>query len=702
MTDSDNGGDMRPVTQIKPTILNITVPRDLAEKRFWLVWRFEQNPNGGKPLKIPYWTNGIKRHGQQGSDEDRRNLATFDQAKNFAAKNGFDGIGFATLRGCGVTALDFDNCIRADGCLPEVEDIVAYTYAEYSPSGTGVRAFVLGELPTGKSHAGKGSGFAYGFETFGTSGFVTVTGDGLPTNALFGNDDLIAEPTPQLLDLIAKRIHAGPAATPIDDIQGLFNNAEPPLDGWPVDRVAEMLNHLDPDCGRDEWIRVGMGLHHQFSGDDEGFYLWDGWSTNGHKYPGEAEMHTQWDSFTRREGNGRSPVTLASVIRMAHKAGWEGSQSAEKPLSAAQLLAGVSSLFAEAPDGSRASLRFAIREPDEFSSLPDANWHVKGVIPIADLVMLYGASGAGKSFVALDLACSIALGLEWRGCKVQQAKVLLIVAEGAGGINARINAWCRDRGIPIEMLNGKLQLITDAPNILDKDDCTQLVASASTKGDFGLVIFDTLAQVTPGANENAAEDMSRAITNARAVARAVNATAMLVHHAGKDLSRGARGWSGLFAACDAVLEVAKQEDSPVRLITTTKQKDGRDDLRWGFLLKTLVLGVDRDGDDITSCVIEPIDPPAPENKDEPKPAKRIRRGRWENIILDAVVSVPMEVPSMTINQFVDHCLSMTVNPPEGERDTRRQHLSRALTNLAKSKADDVTFIIDRGMVILPS
>ena len=150
-------------------------------------------------------------------------------------------------------------------------------------------------------------------------------------------------------------------------------------------------------------------------------------------------------------------------------------------------------------------------------------------------------------------------------------------------------------------------------------------------------------------------------------------------------------------------QVAKQEDSPVRLITTTKQKDGRDDLRWGFLLKTMVLGVDRDGDDITSCVIEPIDPPAKDSTNEAgKASKRARRGRWEAIILDAVTTVPMEVPSMTVNQFIDHCLAMTCDPEEGKRDTRRQHLQRALVKLTKSTAEDVTFIIDRGMVILPS
>lgn len=696
---------MSPVTRINPTIQSIKVPQLLADKPYWLMWRFEENPNGGKSLKIPYWANGVKRHGAQGGPEDRANLTTFVAARECAAKRGFDGVGFAPLPGCGITALDFDNCFSGDKCDPDVEAIAATTYAEISPSGKGLRAVVLGELPTGKSHAGKGSGFAYGFETFSTSGYVTFTGNGFWTNDVFGNDDLIAEPSQALLDLIEARIHSRPLAPAPDDIAALFNNAEPPLDGWPVDRVAEMLNHLDADMGREGWIKVGMGLHHQFSGDEDGFYLWDGWSSHGHKYPGESELRQQWDSLTRREGNGRVPTTLASVIRMARLAGWEGSRSVEKPLTAIGLAEAAANLFSEASSGSPAAYKFYPHDVDHFAELPDVQWMVKGVVPYGDLAMLYGASGAGKSFVALDLACSIALGLEWRGCRVQQERVLLVVAEGIGGINARLHAWCLERGIPLDTLQDRLRIIAGVPNILDGDDCAQLVRSAQDFGPFGLIIFDTFAQVTPGANENAAEDMSKAIGNAVAIGHAAKALALLVHHAGKDLSRGARGWSGIYAACDAVIEVAKHEDSPVRTISIAKQKDGRDDMRWGFLLKTMVLGTDRYGDDITSCVIEPVDPPAAVSKEEAaeaKAAKRIRRGRWENIILDAVASVPMEVPSMTVQQFVDHCVGMTVDPEEGSRDTRRQHLIRALTNLARSKADDVTFIIDRGMVILPA
>ena len=83
-------------------------------------------------------------HPGEGRPEDRQQLTTFDAARAAAARRGMDGIGFAPMPEWGITALDFDNCVVDGGLHPEVERIVAGTYAEFSPSGTGVRAIPLG------------------------------------------------------------------------------------------------------------------------------------------------------------------------------------------------------------------------------------------------------------------------------------------------------------------------------------------------------------------------------------------------------------------------------------------------------------------------------------------------------------------------------------------------------------------------------
>ena len=175
---------------VKPQHKQIVVPSALAASPNWVIWRYEHHDGEAKPRKVPYYTDGGRRHGTQGSPADRASLSTFPAARDAAARRGFDGVGLAMLPELGITALDFDGCVGADGSLPEeVQAIVCRTYAEHSPSGQGVRAFVRGNLGNHKSLAEPGR---FGFETFATNGFVTVTGDMLPATDLLGLEDTIA------------------------------------------------------------------------------------------------------------------------------------------------------------------------------------------------------------------------------------------------------------------------------------------------------------------------------------------------------------------------------------------------------------------------------------------------------------------------------------------------------------------------------
>lgn len=69
-----------------------------------------------------------------------------------------------------------------------------------------------------------------------------------------------------------------------------------------IEQMQQVIGQLDPDIGRDDWIRVGMGLHHESQGDDTGFALWQDWSSRGRKYRGEKDLRRQWKSFGRSKG----------------------------------------------------------------------------------------------------------------------------------------------------------------------------------------------------------------------------------------------------------------------------------------------------------------------------------------------------------------------------------------------------------------
>lgn len=93
-------------------------------------------------------------------------------------------------------------------------------------------------------------------------------------------------------------------------------NAKPPVAGWSIERVnTELLAYLSSDMGHDDWVKIGLALHHQFGGSDEALTLWDDWSRQGtHDRYQEGECARRWSSFKAQRPQGRGPVTLLSLM----------------------------------------------------------------------------------------------------------------------------------------------------------------------------------------------------------------------------------------------------------------------------------------------------------------------------------------------------------------------------------------------------
>jgi RecA/RadA recombinase len=94
-------------------------------------------------------------------------------------------------------------------------------------------------------------------------------------------------------------------------------------------------------------------------------------------------------------------------------------------------------------------------------------WLVRGLLPRAELAVIYGESGSGKSFLALDLAAAITRGIEWRGRRTATGRVVYVCAEGAGGFKARLRAYARGHSVELAELPA---VIADAPNLLEPKD----------------------------------------------------------------------------------------------------------------------------------------------------------------------------------------------------------------------------------------
>ena len=249
--------------------------------------------------------------------------------------------------------------------------------------------------------------------------------------------------------------------------------------------------------------------------------------------------------------------------------------------------------------------RFAITRIGEFAKLKPVSWHIKGVLPAEGVAFVYGPPGSGKTFWALDIAGTVARGADqWRGHRVKAAAVVYVAGEGSTGVRQRAAAYLRENGLE----DLPIGIIDDVPNLFAEKTHAGLLAqrvneAAAALGKVGIIILDTLAATTPGANENAAEDMGLVLSRVHALQKATGALVLIVHHSGKEDSRGLRGWSGLLGAADAVFKVEK-DDSGLRQVVVEKLKDGSADGKYGFRLKSVHLGEDEDGDAINSCVVE--------------------------------------------------------------------------------------------------
>ncbi len=86
----------------------------------------------------------------------------------------------------------------------------------------------------------------------------------------------------------------------------------------PISKLETLLEHLDPDCGYEDWTRICMAIYHETTGSDEGFDLFDQWSSESDKYPGISTIKSKWQSM--RE-NVENPITIGTLINMAKDQG---------------------------------------------------------------------------------------------------------------------------------------------------------------------------------------------------------------------------------------------------------------------------------------------------------------------------------------------------------------------------------------------
>jgi hypothetical protein len=225
-----------------------------------------------------------------------------------------------------------------------------------------------------------------------------------------------------------------------------------------------------------------------------------------------------------------------------------------------------------------------------------AGYVIKGILLRASYAETFGAPGEGKTFVALDQAYHVAADREWMNRKVHTGPVLYLAYEGRGGMVKRAKALRQkygDKDVP-------LYIVGAAFNLREKAGRAELgIVIAQLPAKPVLIVIDTFARALMGGDENSAQDVGAFNAAIAALIESTGACVMIIHHSGKDKNKGARGSSALLGAIDTEIEV---DDG---MVMARKQRDIEIADPIGFKLNPLVVGVDEDCDEVTSCVVEP-------------------------------------------------------------------------------------------------
>ena len=650
------------------------IPAELRAHARWAPWRAVWNAKRGKWDKVPCSPSGYML-----STKRPEAWVSFETAlAAYQATPGrFAGVGYLMTGEHGLVGVDLDRCVDAQGQIaPWARELLLQlgSTAELSPSGLGLRAWVRGEADFDWCNHEQGVEVYAGH----TPRFLTATGC-----TVLGLQELRPAPAGVLEELAQRYAREREQATVISlAMPDLLDDLALPdvgaLDVPPRTRDFLVDGTTGADRSRDlftaavDLFRAGLDVaavlsllaanphamaialdHRRQDHDRALMYLW--------------VEHTQKAQARAAASRAATADDFEDVTPAAGVAGSAAPATAPRPRS-----------------------RFAPVPLIELLARPRPRWTIKRLLPEGGVGMVFGPSMSGKSFFVLDLCIAVARGAPWRGRTVKQGAVAYVLAEGAGGFPDRIRAHADCHGGDVEGL--PLHVIPAAPNLLERADVKELATELRALAGLRLVVLDTLAQVTAGADENSSADMGRALRHAQTLAEVTGALVLLVGHTGKDEDKGPRGHSSQIAAFDVAIQL--ERDGDLRKATVRKMKDGPGEGEGHpFHLAVVVLGLDEDGEDITSCVVVEGDAAGAVRA----PLVGLGRGQVQRAVMRVLVAAADLAGGMPHAGLIEAAIQELTPPESGKRDNRRGGVMRAIERMA----DEGAIICKNGMVTLP-
>ena len=238
----------------------------------------------------------------------------------------------------------------------------------------------------------------------------------------------------------------------------------------------------------------------------------------------------------------------------------------------------------------RGSLRFQTVK-EAILNVENPKWLIEGCFEQEKLITVFGEPKSGKSFIAIAMACAVASGTEFYGCKANRSNVIYLAGEGLSGMRKRLLAFHQssyghklfftdeEKKANTKLQDAQMFLSNRGARINEEDEYKKLEDEINLikeqSGDIGLIIFDTFQRSFSG-DENSAQEVNKFVKAADQLIHEYQCAVLLVHHTGRGNLNRARGSSVLDASIDGEFKVKRKDDEGIMYVNfeQTKNKDG--------------------------------------------------------------------------------------------------------------------------------
>lgn len=551
------------------------IPDELKRVRQWVLWKRETR--NGKPTKVCYQPTG-----QHAKSNDPATWADFQTCLDALSR--FDGLG--VMFADGLMGVDLDHHVDERGNLSDfAREVVSTlpTYWEFSPSGRGLHALCYGTLPAGGRKSAQ-----HGLEMYCEGRYFTVTG-----NHLEGTPSTVKRLNGEIAQVHARVFGVKPAEPPtatttptklvnLDDQQVieramLADNGGKFLDLWTGSTTRHNGDHSSADLALCEILAFWAGRD---AGRIDSLFRQSGL------------MRPKWDERHYADGRTYGQATIDEAIACTTQV-YNPMPQAREQLSATDVMiddgipavplpddwhliepsqstatypATVTSGAAQPTNKRRYTLHSAA---EALEPQPPIEWVIDRLFSAGSVSILFGEPGSKKTYALLDAAVCVAHGVKWLDFDTRKSPVLIIDEEsGKRRMNRRLGEVLRghmaDGSTPIHYTTLERFQLAQLADAL-------AVESAIEESGARFVIIDALADIMPGADENAVKDVQPIFLALRGIAERTQAAIVVVHHANKIGTY--RGSTAIKGAVDLLLVAQSKPDDPLINFSFDKARD---------------------------------------------------------------------------------------------------------------------------------